>query len=102
FPNGNIRTNSPFFGPVGGVNLGDSLDLAYGTGRPSTPTHYADDLIARAHAANVRVLVCINAVCASNLTTVLDANGNGVIDGSDSSQCDVLTSSVAAYLSRHK
>src|SRR6185436_5877626 len=39
FPNGNIRTNSPFFGPVGGVNLGDSLDLAYGTGRPSTPTH---------------------------------------------------------------
>jgi len=101
FPNGNIRTNNPFFGPVGGVNADDSLDTAYGTGRPSNPPRYRDSLIAKAHRNGVRVLLCINAVCANNLVAVLDQNGNGIIDGRDSSRCDTLTASVAAYLSRH-
>ena len=102
FADGNIRTNSPYFGPVAGVNLNDSLDVAYGVGRPSSPAYYRDSLIAKAHRNNVRVLLCINAVCATNLVSVLDQNGGGTIDGSDSARCDVLTGSVAAYLSRHK
>jgi len=102
FPNGNISAKNPFFGPVAGVNLNDSLDVAYGTGRPGTPVHFRDSLVAKAHRNNVRVLLCINAVCANELIAVLDQNGNGNIDGLDSARCDTLTASVAAYLQRHK
>jgi len=102
FPNGNVRSGiSPFWGPTSGVNLNDSLDVLYGTGRPSNPTHYFEDLIARAHAAGVRVLICVNAVCATELIAVIDANGNGVIDGSDSTRTQTFTNAVASYLFRH-
>jgi len=102
FPNGNIRpTISPFFGPVGGVNASDSLDVLSGTGRANF-TFYGDSLIARAHRAGVRVLLCVNAVSADNLVAVLDANGNGIVDGSDSTRCDVMVWGVAGFLGRHK
>jgi hypothetical protein len=101
FPNGNIITTYPYFAPVGGGSVNDSMDVAYGTGRPTTPTPYRDSLVAIAHRNNVRVLLCVNAVCATNLTAVLDANADGIVNGIDSAKCDTLTRSIALYLSRH-
>lgn len=102
FPNGNIRTGiAPYFGPVGGVNASDSLDVLSGVGRANF-TYYADSLIAKAHRAGVRVLLCVNAVSPAALTAVIDPSGPGVVDGTDSAQTDVLTRGIAGFLFRHK
>jgi len=110
FPNGNIvSARNPFFGParydsagtMRAVDTEDSMDINYGTGRPTNPTHYLEDLIFRAHAANVRVMHCVNAVCADNITSVMDVNGNGLVDGLDSARTDTLAWRIAVWTNFH-
>lgn len=101
FPNHNIElTAPPYFGPVSGVDLEDSLDTRWGTGRPNPD--YRDQLISLAHAKNIKVLLCINAVDAYTLDSLLDFNYNRIVDlPFDSLRADTLCAGVAAYLSRH-
>jgi len=103
FMNGNIRPLvKPWFGPVSGVDLQDSLDCAGGSGRPTTLTPYRDWWIDSCHNNNIRALLCINAVNPNNLIAVIDVNANGVVDGADSARADTLANTVALFLARHR
>lgn len=102
FMNGNVKLVNPFFGPVAGVNLSDSLDAAGGSGRPTVTIPYRDWWIDSCHANGIKALICVNAVNPTLLSQVIDVNGNGIVDGLDSARADTLANAIANYLSRNE